>query len=120
MLDAHINAAPDSAYIADQQVPMSRLDDIAMSYVSSSSAAYLKIDVQGYESQVLDGSKDLFPKIKGIQLELSLVPLYENQESYREMIEKLDKLGYALHACYPVFSDFHSGRLLQMDGIFFK
>jgi len=120
MLDAHSNAAPDSAYIGDQRVPLHRLDDIAGSYVANSSAAYLKIDVQGYESQVLEGSEHILPMIKGIQLELSLVPLYENQVLYREMIDKLDGLGYVLHALFPVFSDVQSGRLLQMDGIFFR
>lgn len=120
MLDAHIDAAPDSAYITDQQVPMNRLDEIAMNYVANSSSAYLKIDVQGYEARVLDGSMNLFSKINGIQLELSLVPLYEKQTSYREMIEKLDDLGYDLYALFPVFSDVQNGRMLQMDGVFFK
>ncbi len=120
MLDAHVKSAPDSVYIADQLVPLRRLDESAMNYVASSSAAYLKIDVQGYESQVIDGTAGILPRIMGIQLELSLIPLYENQVLYREMIEKLDGLGYALHALFPVFSDVQSGRLLQMDGVFFR
>jgi FkbM family methyltransferase len=120
MLDAHICSAPESAYVGEQQVAMHRLDEIARSHVDAARASYLKIDVQGYESQVLDGASGILPRITGIQIELSLVPLYDRQMLYRAMIDKLDALGYELHAVLPVFSDARSGRLLQMDGIFIR
>jgi FkbM family methyltransferase len=120
MLDAHICSAPESAYVGEQQVAMHRLDEIARSHVDAARSSYLKIDVQGYESQVLDGASGILPRITGIQIELSLVPLYDRQMLYRAMIDKLDALGYELHAVLPVFSDARSGRLLQMDGIFIR
>jgi hypothetical protein len=97
-----------------------RLDEIAREYVANSNAAYLKIDVQGYEPQVIDGAMNILSGIKGIQLELSLIPLYEHQALYRDVINKLDGLGYELHALFPVFSDSQTGRVLQMDGVFIK
>jgi FkbM family methyltransferase len=120
MLDAHLFSAPESSYVGEQQVAICRLDEIARCYVEAARSSYLKIDVQGYESQVLDGASGILPLITGIQIELSLVPLYERQMLYRAMIDKLDALGYELHAVLPVFSDARSGRLLQMDGIFIR
>ena len=70
--------------------------------------------------QVLSGASQVLGKIKGIQMELSLVPLYKGQTLFREMLDKLEHLGYELHAIVPGFTDFETGRLLQMDGIFFR
>jgi FkbM family methyltransferase len=120
MLDAHIRSAPESAYVGERRVAIHRLDEIARSHVDAARSSYLKIDVQGYESQVLDGASGILPRIMGIQMELSLIPLYDRQMLYRAMIDKLDALGYELHAVLPVFSDARSGRLLQMDGIFIR
>jgi hypothetical protein len=57
--------------------------------------------------------------IKGIQVELSLVPLYQGQLLFQETIELMDKLDYELHSVVPNFIDNETGRVLQMDGIFF-
>jgi len=38
--------------------------------------ALLKIDTQGYESQVLMGAPKMLNRVVGVQLELSLIPLY--------------------------------------------
>ncbi len=121
MLDTHKNHAPDSVYFSVETVPIYKLDTIAPDYLGQEDASvYLKIDVQGYESQVLAGASRILPRIKGIQLELSLVPLYEGERLFQEMLILLDKLGFELHAVIPGFTEMQSGRLLQMDGIFFR
>ena len=56
----------------------------------------------------------------GIQIELSLVALYKGQALLREMLDMMDILGYDLHDVNPAFADENSGRVLQIDGIFFK
>jgi hypothetical protein len=55
-----------------------------------------------------------------IQLELSLLSLYEGQSLYRELIEHLSEYGSQLWHVIPGFSDPNSGRMLQVDGVFFK
>ena len=121
MLESHLQAAPESEYVDSETVKLYRLDTIATQYIDDRyESIYLKIDVQGYELQVLEGSTLLLPRIKGIQLELSLVPLYEGEPVFRDMLDKLDQLEYELHAVIPGFTDTNSGRLLQLDGIFFR
>ena len=120
ILDSHVNAASNSAYIDSEKVELNRLDSIALDYLEDANSIFLKIDVQGFEKQVLEGATDLLPRIKGIQTEMSLIPLYQGQLLYRDTIELLDKLGYELYSVIPGLADPKTGRLLQMDGIFFK
>lgn len=121
ILDTHVNAASNSAYIGSEKVKLNRLDSIALNYLEKdANSVFLKIDVQGFEKQVLEGATNILPRIKGIQTEMSLIPLYRGQLLFRETIELLDKLGYELYSVIPGFADPDTGRLLQMDGIFFK
>ena len=121
MLDAHVEAAPDSVYIGSERVTLAPLDAAARPYLGAGGdSIYLKIDVQGAEADVLAGAASLLQSVRGVQLELSLVPLYEGETRYRDMLDRMDGLGFDLHAVVPGFTDERSGRLLQMDGIFFR
>ncbi|MBD2602047.1 MULTISPECIES: FkbM family methyltransferase [Microcystis] len=121
MLDAHVQSAPESAYSGSETVKLSRLDTLAKDYIKSETKSiFLKIDVQGLEKQVLEGATAILPLVKGIKLELSLVPLYEGQVLFKEMIDIVEKLGYELYGIEPGFTAEKTGRVLQMDGIFFK
>ncbi|MCQ8103084.1 FkbM family methyltransferase [Methylomonas sp. SURF-2] len=120
MLDAHRNAAPESAYQGREIVCIKTLDSIAAEYLKDARAPFLKIDTQGFEWEVLNGARNTLPHIKGILIELSLVSLYDGQHLWRDVIERLESLGFILWAFKPVFSDQSSGRTLQIDGIFFR
>lgn len=120
MLDSHTSAAPSSVYVGSELVPIRKLDTLEKDYMENANSIFLKIDVQGFEKQVLEGASALFPRIKGLQLELSLVPLYEGQALYKEIIEQMALLGFEIYAIYPGFSDMKTGRMLQMDGVFFR
>lgn len=120
MLDSHANAAPGSAYVGSELVPLSRLDTVACDYLASSTASFLKIDTQGYEGPVLDGAANLLGHVSGLQLELSFVPLYEDQELFDALLERLRALGFSIWAIYPGFHDPRSGRMLQVDAVFFR
>lgn len=120
MLESHRSAAPESAYQGKEIVPIKKLDAVAEQYLKNANAVFLKIDTQGFEWQVLDGARDTLPQVKGILVELSLVPLYEGQHLWKEMIDRLEAAGFTLWAFKPVFSDQVSGRTLQVDGLFYR
>lgn len=122
MLGTHADAAPQSRYIGTETVPQRKLDGLLPELgIGSAHPAFLKLDVQGYESSVLDGAVELFGagSIKGLQIELSLVPLYAGAITYKEGLERAERLGMSLMGLLPGFSDPQSGRMLQADAVFF-
>lgn len=120
MLDSHISAAQDSNYLASEKITIARLDSISEQYLTENSNLFLKIDTQGYEWQVLDGAPETLKKTKGILIELSLVPLYEGQKLWCEIISRLKKEGFKLWTLQPGFTDPRTGQSLQMDAIFLR
>lgn len=121
MLDSHVGAAPQSAYVRDETVRLRRLDEALPEVVDlARRRTFLKIDVQGFERAVLDGAAGLFAgaRLLGVQAEMSLMPLYDGQMLWRETVDRLAAEGFDLVSLVPGFSDPRSGRLLQADGIF--
>lgn len=120
MLQAHVDVSPGSYYVRDEQVPLRRLDSLALGYLQPDSVAFLKVDTQGYEDRVLEGATQLLDRIVGVQLELSLIPLYEGQCLFTEMVDRLKLNGFELWAIWQSFIDESNGRLLQVDATWFR
>ena len=120
MLDAHATAAAGSFYIGKIKVPSARLDAVAETYLSSSNKYLIKIDTQGFEWSVLDGGPQTLAAAAGVHCELSLVPLYEGQRLWMEMIDRLKSAGFMLWSIQNGFTDQRSGRTLQIDATFFR
>lgn len=122
MLDTHADAAPESHYVGTEVVPQRRLDGLLPELgIGPGNTVFLKLDVQGYEAAVLDGSVELFGAgaIAGLQMELSLVPLYAGAITYKEGLDWAERAGLSLMGIVPGFADPRSGRLLQADAVFF-
>jgi len=120
MLSTHSSAAPTSTYIGLESALLMPLDTIIPSYLEHAKSPFLKIDTQGYEWQVLDGATETLPKVTGVQIELSLVQLYERQHLWLDFVSRLEAAGFALWSLEPAFIDPSSGRTLQWDGLFFR
>jgi FkbM family methyltransferase len=121
MLKSHRDAFPSANYIGTEEVPIHRLDSLAPEILRPTDVAFLKIDVQGYEKTVLAGGKStLADRCVGMQLELSLMALYEGDMLIREALDLVYSMGFTLTGLLPCFSDSRNGRMLQADGIFFR
>jgi hypothetical protein len=120
MLDKHADAAPASRYIASERVRISTLDDSVGSALGLGVVPFLKIDTQGYEEKVLNGAAETLAKVRGVQLELSFVPLYQGQQLFDPLLERLRALGFCVWGIWPGFCDPASGRMLQVDAILFR
>ena len=108
-------------YVGTETIRQERLDALLPRFgLTSSSRTFLKVDVQGYERAVLDGASGLFAdgSIIGLQLELSLVPLYDGAMTFREGLERANNLGMTLMRLDPMFDDPTSGQTLQVDAVF--
>jgi FkbM family methyltransferase len=120
MLPAHSNAAPESVYIGQDLTAVITLDSVFDKYAAGSEQIYLKIDTQGYEKQVLEGARASLPRIRAVELELSLVPLYESQALYPDFFTFFEEAGFTLWSLSPGFVDPRTGRLLQFDAVFVR
>jgi FkbM family methyltransferase len=117
---AHLAAAPGSAYVGRQSVELRRLDELVPQLLPAAGALYLKIDTQGYEREVLEGSTGLLRDVVALQVETSLLPLYEGAPSFIEIISYVQGLGYEIFSLVPGLRSVHEGRLLQMDAFFVR
>ena len=120
MLPLHEDAAPGTRYVGKEVVNVRRLDSLLAEHLPINSRAYLKIDVQGYEMEVLRGAGARLAEFVAIQLELSLVRLYADAPLADEMDRFVSAAGYQLAGLEPGFADPVSGRLLQTDGIYVR
>jgi hypothetical protein len=58
--------------------------------------------------------------VRGIQLELSIVPVYEGERGYLDMISTLNELGFEPALFIPGYFNQRSARLISMDGVFLR
>jgi FkbM family methyltransferase len=119
MLDTHADAAPNSRYVDVEQVEVQRLEDLFEELVSPGERVFLKVDTQGFEHQVLAGASAVMPRVHGMQIEMSLVALYGEQMLLSETLEAANGYGMTLWETERTFTS-PDGRLLQLDGIFFR
>ena len=118
MLPAHVKAAPDSVYVGQEKIVVRKLDSMIDSVCSVDDNIYLKMDVQGFERRVLLGAEQSLRRIRTIQLEMSLRPLYEGELPFGEMHGVLLAKGFQLVSLEQGFADVETGHLLQIDGVY--
>lgn len=117
MTRTHLAAAPQSRVITQVEAPLRRLDGVCSELGIEPGRTLLKVDTQGYESEVLDGAGDLLSALAAVQLELSFVELYRGQALFDDLRTRLQEEGLVLWSLEPGISD-ESGRLLQCDAVF--
>jgi FkbM family methyltransferase len=80
-----------SKIVKKKKIKTKKLDDIR------EKIDLLKIDVQGYEYEIIQHGKEKVKNSLVIQLETSPIPLYKNEKTSSEVINQLEKLGFSLH-----------------------
>lgn len=116
----HTDAEPESKYVAQEKIIIRKLDSVFSSYNQNGENTFLKIDTQGFEKEVILGAANSLNKITGLQVEMSLVECYDGEMMYNDMKNLIESFGFGLYYLEPGFSDPVTGKLMQVDGIFFK
>jgi len=119
MTDAHLTNAPGSEYISTETVDVTTVRDLVEGHSVAPARALLKIDTQGFEDEVLAGAGDHVDEFAAIQLELSMVELYEGQRLFDDHYAYMRDLGFRLHIMEPGFAG-RTGQMLQCDGLFVR
>jgi FkbM family methyltransferase len=120
MREIHVASAPQSRYVGKTTVNIERLDELAAQFIAPKGTLLIKVDTQGYEMEVLRGATGLWPRTVALQLELSLVRLYEQAPSLLDMLAFTAETGFELFGIVPGFRDVNTGRMLQVDGFFVR
>lgn len=81
--------------------------------------ALLKIDVQGFELECLEGCAELLPRIMYVYVECSFLTLYAGQPLARDVVKWMSKNGFSLDGVYNVVYN-GVGRAIQADFLFLR
>ena len=100
-----------------EEVGVETLDDLACDIPG---VLAVKMDVQGYESKVMDGGPETIARARYLEAELSLVPCYDGEPLYREMLDRICGMGFRFALVEPVWPDKVTGESLQFNGIFIR
>ena len=119
MLPSHLQSFPESRYIATETITLTTLEK-ALADIPTSARIFVKIDTQGYELPVIEGAGDSLKRVSGVQLEMSIVSLYEGETLMADMVNHMDRRGFRLMGLEPAPGDARTGQLLQVDGLFFR
>ncbi len=92
----------------------------------------IKIDVQGYESEIIKNGKNKIKDSLVVQIETSPIPLYHNEKPFSYVCNQLEELGFNLHMFNNINTrifkpmvlnnNIYSGlkHLFQLDCVFIK
>ena len=116
----HKEAAPESSYVSTERVKVLALDSLFGPKLNQMGRIFLKIDVQGFEKQVLAGADRVLESAVGVLLETSLVPLYGGSMCLPEALEIMKAKGFLLYHTDRIFWDAKTQQTLQLDCTFFK
>jgi FkbM family methyltransferase len=116
--ESFVDASPGLRYVTDERVPTARLDDVRPRLQPDTGVLFLKLDVQGFELDVLQGAEETLGDLAGLECELSLTGVYRDQTLLADVVALLARHGLHLCAIEPAFVDARSGDWLQLDGLF--
>lgn len=118
MTALHKTLYPKSANITHEHITICTLD--SLKDLSLKNDVLIKMDVQGFEDEVIIGGRQVLSQAAVIVVETSFVTLYEHQPLFGDIHEKLTELGFVYRGnCGEHFSRF-TGEKIYEDSIFVK
>lgn len=115
---AHLGAMSSAQYIGKQPITVRKMDSIFNQYFHPGNKLFIKLDTQGYEKHVIAGAGNTMDKAVGLQVEMSLVPLFEGEMLLADMVKLMFNKGFVLWSLEDEFNNPGTGQLLQVNGIF--
>lgn len=115
--DAKAEGGGAAGELAPVDVPVRRLDDVVSAADLTPGPVLLKLDVQGYELEVLRGATAVLEQVDALVVELSFERQYEGQPMFTEVLDALRDLGFGLDVPIDVRRD-EAGTIVELDGLF--
>jgi FkbM family methyltransferase len=108
--------------VEKQKIQIFKLDDVLKNSISNieDKNIFLKLDTQGYDLKVIDGSTNTLRFVSALQTEVSCKPVYKDTPSHHETLKRLSELGFNITGIYPLSHDDQSMELLEFDCVLTK
>ncbi|MGD9868483.1 MAG: FkbM family methyltransferase [Hyphomicrobiales bacterium] len=103
-----------------ETVPMRRIDGMFADEIAGARRTVLKIDTQGHDMAALRGAEGVMDKLHGVQTEMSLLPLYEGETLYLDILNYLHGKGFRPYLLTDKTFSKQLDRQLQLDGLFMR
>lgn len=120
MTPAHHTPDFDTSYIRTEKVTVRSIDSVFPDITSIGRSVFLKLDVQGFEYEVLRGAVNALPHIEFVQAELSFVVLYDGEKTFSDFVRYMESLGFTIVYVEQAFTDSSTCFALQCDVIFHR
>jgi FkbM family methyltransferase len=121
MLERHLAAAPQSAYVGNETVPVETLGSvIARRFPGGAPRFALKIDTQGFEGEVLDGLGTHVEQCAAVLLEMPLDSLYGGAADLPTLFARLVKRDFRCVGLSPGYKNSRTGDAIEVDGLFVR
>jgi FkbM family methyltransferase len=106
-----------SANVRAENIVVSTLDDVFAEFATEN--CFLKIDTQGFERQVIAGASRAMRSLRGLQMELPVIHLYENVWTLSQAIDQMADQGFVVSQVEPVsFHSLDGCAVIELDCIF--
>lgn len=115
MTDLHRQAFPYTADSERVDVEIARLDELPFLWPYLPAPILLKLDVQGYELEVLKGAGSYLSSFAAVVVETNHLALYEGAPGSDELATHLRDSGFDRVATLDVLRHPQTGELLQTD-----
>jgi len=116
MASLHTDQFPDTETINQIEISVECLDAFILKH-QLPQPHLIKIDVQGFEKNVIEGGHETLTKARYCVLEMSFKSLYQGSPLFDEIYQILKNLGFVLIGVSDPLTG-KSGEQLQIDGIF--
>ena len=113
-------AEPRLAYVGREECSLSTLDILAPDLFQPEERLYLKLDVQGFELEVLRGAEATLEHVVVLDVELSQTQLYEGAPLMDEVVAYLAERDYVLLGTEPAYVHPRTGETVQLNGLFVR
>ncbi len=119
-VNAHtVEAEAGTAIVNTEMVSINTLDTLLKAHQWQNDL-WLKIDVQGFEREVLQGASETLKQAKVVQIELAVIPSYEQSPYLEEIIATMRASGFLLYSIMNGFRNYKTGQMYEMEGFFIR
>lgn len=108
---------PESVIRQEIKVPVESLDHLFMSR-KLTPPILLKIDVQGFEYEVIAGAANFLKKVKWVVMEVSFTDLYEGEADFASIFNLLESKGFLFLRPLNMHFSPKTGEVIEMDALF--